>query len=117
MSSVAPTQGPCACRCAWGAETVLRTLATQTPDASDLHWGLHEVAEAAARAVDQAMDSADPEVMEAVSCRYARALAIVAHVSREAEHERLLAAEALMEATKRAIEDELDRLVGKAVTV
>lgn len=117
MSSAAPTLGSHACRCAWGAETVLRALATQTPETSDLHWGLHEVAEGAARAVDQAMDSADPEVMEAVSCRYARALAIVAHVSREADNELLLAAEALMEATKRAIEDELDRHVGKAVTV
>lgn len=115
MSAVAQTPGGRASRYAWGAEAVLRVLATQTPEASDLYWGLREVAEEAAKTLERAVDSADSDALQEASCRYARAIAIVATVAREIEKDMLLAGESLMEATKQAIEAELDRLTGKAV--
>jgi hypothetical protein len=107
MSRVAQTPGDRASRYAAGAETVLYAYATQ--DMSDLAWGLHMLAADVAEAMNHAIEGDSVNVLEDLAARCCKANAIVCAIAHESDNDLLLAGEALMEAAKIMLNDEIER--------
>jgi hypothetical protein len=103
------TPGDRACRYAMGVDTILRNFARL--EEGDLAWGLHQLSEDASTVALGAIESGDIESIEAASCRYAMALAILGKIAHESHDDMLFAAEGLMESTKAMIDAEVIRLM------
>lgn len=103
------TPGDRACRYALGTDTILRNFARMKE--GDLAWGLHQISEDASIVALGAIESGDIDAIEAASCRYAMALAVLGKIAHESDDDMLFAAEGLMESTKQMIDAEVIRLM------
>lgn len=94
---------------ALGTDTILLNFARA--EDSNLAWGLHRLSEDASTVALDAIESADSDALEAASCRYCMALAILGKIAEHSDHDMLLAAKGLMESTKDMIDAEVIRLM------
>jgi hypothetical protein len=109
MSAASRPTSDRACQSALAAETILRIFATK--DESDWAWGLHQLAQDASMVAIAALESGDLDEVEVASHRYAMTNAVFSRIAHQADNEMLLAAEALLDATKDLIDAEAERLM------